>query len=144
MFTDASGLGTDTGDVAVFDPDTGARRTLVERASAGWVAPTGHLVFVRDGDLWAVRFDPDSLDVRGEPVPIEQGLRVELGGAVQFAACLGEIKIQGAPFSALFQTKPGYFLHDFDCRAHLGTMLAVQSFIFKQDGFYFVISTSPF
>ena len=89
VFTDASGLGTDTGDVAVFDPDTGARRTLVERGSAGWVAPTGHLVFVRDGDLWAVRIDPHSLDVRGEPVPIEQGIRVEVGGAVQFAASVG-------------------------------------------------------
>src|SRR5262249_4369665 len=37
------------------------------------------------GDLWAVRFDPEKLVVSGDPVLVEQGIRVEIGGAVQFA-----------------------------------------------------------
>jgi serine/threonine-protein kinase len=84
LFT-ASFNSTDAGDVMLFDLRTNTRRTLVRQAVAGWYAPTGHLVFLRAGDLWAIRFDAASMDVVGEPVPVEQGIRVEGGGAVQFA-----------------------------------------------------------
>jgi serine/threonine-protein kinase len=74
----------DAGNLQVAMLATGERRTLLP-GSAGHVLPTGHLVFVRGGSLWAVRFDEDRLEVLGTPVPVVEGTRVETGGAVQYA-----------------------------------------------------------
>ena len=52
---------------------------------AGRYLPSGHLVFVRDATLWAVRFDLENLSIVGTPVPAVEGIRVEGGGAVQFS-----------------------------------------------------------
>jgi Tol biopolymer transport system component len=84
LFT-ASETVADAADVLVLDLKTGVRQTVVKGGAAGWYVPTGHIVFLRGGDLWAVRFDPEQLQVSGEPVLVEQGIRVEIGGAVQFA-----------------------------------------------------------
>jgi hypothetical protein len=84
LFT-ASLQAPDSGDVLAMDPDTGARKTIIRGATAGRYMPTGHLVFVREGALWAVRFDPHRLEASGTPVLVEQGIRVEGGGAVQVA-----------------------------------------------------------
>jgi eukaryotic-like serine/threonine-protein kinase len=46
---------------------TGERRTLVEDGTDARYAPSGHLLFARQGALFAVRFDPVSLRVSGEP-----------------------------------------------------------------------------
>ena len=72
----------DAGEIQVLTLDTGERRTLVPGA-AGRFLPSGHLVFVRGASLWAVPFDPERLEVRGTPVPVVEGIRVEPGGAVQ-------------------------------------------------------------
>ena len=53
----------------MYDFDTGERRTLLSGTDPGFAA-SGHLVFWRDGALWAVRFDPDLLDVSGTPVVV--------------------------------------------------------------------------
>ena len=65
--------------------DTLEQTTVIRGGVAGRYVPTGHVVFVRGGDLWAVRFDVDRLEALGEPVLVEQGIRVEAGGAVQVA-----------------------------------------------------------
>ena len=75
----------DAGDVIVLDLETGERRTLVTGGVAGRYVPTGHVVFIRGGDLWAIRFDPERMEVVGEEAVVEQGIRVEPGGAVQVA-----------------------------------------------------------
>jgi serine/threonine-protein kinase len=74
----------DEGIIEVLILETGERRTLLP-GSAGQLLPTGHLVFERGGSLWAVGFDVDRLQVLGTPVPVVEGIRVEGGGAVQFA-----------------------------------------------------------
>ena len=84
LFT-ASEPAPDSGDVMVLDLDTGEPRTVVAGGVAGHYTPTGHLVFLRGGDLWAVAFDLDTLTVQGQPALVEQGIRVEPGGAIQFA-----------------------------------------------------------
>ena len=66
LFT-ASRQAPDSGDVIGLNPQTGVKRTVVARAVAGRYTPSGHLVFVRGGDLWAVRFDPRRLEVSGDP-----------------------------------------------------------------------------
>ncbi len=72
----------DAGEVMLLDLESSEKRTLVPDAVAGQYVSSGHLVFVRGGDIWATRFDLDSLEVVGDPVVIEQGVRV--GGAVRF------------------------------------------------------------
>jgi serine/threonine-protein kinase len=74
----------DSGQIEVLRLDTGEQRTLLPGA-AGRLLPTGHLVFLRGGALWAVRFDLDRLDVVGTPALVAEGVRVEVGGAVQYA-----------------------------------------------------------
>ena len=75
----------DSGELHLLILGTGEHRTVVPNAVAGRVLDTGHLVFLRSGALWAVPFDPDSLEMVGNPVPVVEGVRVEGGGAVQFA-----------------------------------------------------------
>ena len=77
--------GPDSGELRLLMLETGEQRTLLPAAVAGRVLSTGHLVFLRSGALWAVPFDFESLDTVGNPAPVIEGVRVEGGGAVQFA-----------------------------------------------------------
>ena len=48
----------------------GQRSVVVERATTPVWSPTGHLLFARDGAVWAVALDPDAVAVRGAAVPV--------------------------------------------------------------------------
>jgi serine/threonine-protein kinase len=85
LFTLSRASARDAGGVFALNLATGKTQMVIPDAVAGRYMPTGHLVFLRGGDLWAVRFDPRQLQTSGEPVVVEQGIRVEGGGAVQFA-----------------------------------------------------------
>ena len=50
--------------------EAAASEVLLTGASSARYVPTGHLVFARDGALWATGFDPQDLRTRGEPVPV--------------------------------------------------------------------------
>jgi serine/threonine-protein kinase len=63
-----------TGDLRVLDIASRRTRTLIP-AAAGWVAPSGHLIYLRAGTLWATRFDRERLEVVGDAAPVEQGVR---------------------------------------------------------------------
>jgi Tol biopolymer transport system component len=57
------------------DRQSGERRKIFEGgASMARYAPTGHLVFARGGSLYAVRFDPVTLAVSGQPSVVLQGI----------------------------------------------------------------------
>ena len=84
LFTSSQPL-PDSGDVLALDLATGMSQMVIRDGVAGRYVPTGHLVFLRGGDLWAVPFDLHRLAISGDPVVVEQGIRVEVGGAVQFA-----------------------------------------------------------
>jgi len=51
-------------------PSTGERKTILRGASMARYAPSGHLVFGRDGFLFAVRFDVERLETLGNAVPV--------------------------------------------------------------------------
>ena len=76
---------TAPGELHLLFPGTGEHRTLLPGVAKGRVLSTGHLVFVRGGALWAAAFDSSALDVVGDPAPVLEGVRVEPGGAVQYA-----------------------------------------------------------
>ncbi len=58
---------------------------LVDKASNPVFAASGHLLFVRESSLFAVAFDAERLELRGEPAPIIEGILTFAAGAANFA-----------------------------------------------------------
>jgi serine/threonine-protein kinase len=54
--------------------ETGERKILISAGIDGRYLPTGHLIFGRAGTLRAVAFGVESLEVRGNPVPVVEGV----------------------------------------------------------------------
>lgn len=68
----------DTGPVAaVVDVNTGRVREVLQGASDARWSPTGHLLFSRDGELFAIRFDPETLETSGTPRVLIGGVYVD-------------------------------------------------------------------
>jgi serine/threonine-protein kinase len=64
----------DEAKIDAIRPSTGERKTILERASMARYVPTGHLIFGREGFLFAVPFDVDRLEVLGNPVPVMENV----------------------------------------------------------------------
>jgi len=64
----------DDAQIAAFSVGTGQRRVLVEGGTRPRYSPSGHMVFARNGNLLAVRFDPDRLEINGQPVTVLEGV----------------------------------------------------------------------
>jgi hypothetical protein len=64
--------------VVALDIKTGNWKTLLADAADARYVPTGHLVFLRHGILMAARFDPDKLEVIGQPVPVIENVMQSL------------------------------------------------------------------
>jgi serine/threonine-protein kinase len=62
-------------DAAVLDLETRELRILLKDAARPMYLPSGHLLFARGASLMAVAFDPDSLAVTGDPVPLPERVR---------------------------------------------------------------------
>ena len=80
-------------EVFAYTIATKQRKRLLTNAIDGRYVPTGHLVFMRMGALYAVPFDPERLELRGPEVPISDevaqalisGNADDASGAGQFA-----------------------------------------------------------
>ncbi|MEO8348112.1 MAG: protein kinase, partial [Acidobacteriota bacterium] len=64
----------DDARIAVQSLETGERKILVEGGTLGRYSPSGHLLYVRAGNLLAVPFDLARLAVTGPPVPVLKGV----------------------------------------------------------------------
>jgi len=64
----------DDARIAAYSPRTGQKKVLVEGGTHPRYSPSGHLVYARNGKLLAVRFDPDRLQVTGQPVTVLEGV----------------------------------------------------------------------
>ncbi|MBX3385758.1 MAG: protein kinase [Phycisphaeraceae bacterium] len=81
-----TGAHHDDATIAAIDLRSGAIRPLIQNGSSPRFAPTGHIVFARRGTLLAVGFDPDKLEVFGQPQPVVEGILSNgLGGGVHAA-----------------------------------------------------------
>ncbi len=60
--------------LALLRRDTGEWRVLLQDAADARYTPTGHLVFLRQGTLMAVRLDPASLEIVGQPVALVENV----------------------------------------------------------------------
>jgi serine/threonine-protein kinase len=70
-YQDSHGLRVGT---AVLDLRSGRVKSLLRDGGSARYSPTGHLLFARQGTLFAVPFDRNKLEVKGEPVAIMDGL----------------------------------------------------------------------
>jgi serine/threonine protein kinase len=74
------------GDVLVQNVSTGERKVVLAGGHFARYLPTGHLVFARNGTLYAVAFDIEQLETRGEAVPVVQSIATdETGGFAMYA-----------------------------------------------------------
>lgn len=74
LFSIASGGSWDDARIAVLNLRTGKIRVLLEGGWSPRYVPTGHLVFTRRGSLFAVPFDAGSLQVKGTPSAVLEGV----------------------------------------------------------------------
>jgi Tol biopolymer transport system component/tRNA A-37 threonylcarbamoyl transferase component Bud32 len=71
LFTSSFAPGTWEGaNVEVISLADHSRKTLVRGGTFGRYLPSGHLVYVNGGTLFAVPFDVDRLEVHGTPAPV--------------------------------------------------------------------------
>ena len=77
----------DRAHIVVQSLDTGQRKIVMQGGTSARYVPTGHIVYVLGGTLFAVPFDAGTLTVSGQTVPIIEGVRrVAAGfGGAQFA-----------------------------------------------------------
>ena len=77
----------DAGTVKVFDTETRETRTLLEGAGGAIaVTASGHVLFVRDGTLFAAPFDRDRLEVTGTSREVLDGIVYDpASGVAQYA-----------------------------------------------------------
>jgi serine/threonine-protein kinase len=64
----------DQAQIAVESLDTHTRKVVVNGGTDARYLSTGHIVYVVEGSLFAVRFDVDSLETRGTPVLLIDGI----------------------------------------------------------------------
>ena len=64
-------------DTSLFLPATNERRRLLTAGTDARYAPSGHITYAHQGELWAVPFDLSKLRVTGEPLAVLPHLRTE-------------------------------------------------------------------
>ena len=74
----------DAAVVAISLP-SGAEQVIAEAAVFGRYATGGYVLFLRDGDLYAVRVDPSTHRPQGTPVRVVPAVMTGMTGAAQFA-----------------------------------------------------------
>jgi eukaryotic-like serine/threonine-protein kinase len=79
----------DDAAVVAISLSSGAERVIAEPATFGRYAPGGYVLFLRDGDLFAVRVDPSEHRSQGTPVRVIPAVMTGTTGAAQFAISPG-------------------------------------------------------
>ena len=67
-------VGAENGRFEAITKKTGSLKVLPLTGYGARYLPTGHLLYARQGVLYGVRFDPDSLEARGSPSPLLEDL----------------------------------------------------------------------
>ncbi len=72
--------------LAVLSLETGEQKILFDGGTQGRYLPTGHLVYVgTPGNLMAVPFDLEKLEITGDPTPVLQEVRSSFPGSDDYA-----------------------------------------------------------
>ena len=76
--------GFDAANIEVMSLADHRRKTLVRGGTSGRYLPSGYLIYVNRGTLFAVPFDVNRLEVRGTPVPVLDKISYDAYGSAQF------------------------------------------------------------
>ena len=85
LFTVEKGQGEANLEIAALNLETGERKLLIPGGSNPHYAATGHIVYGIAGTLRAVPFDLDAVEVKGDPIPVLEGVVTHASGAAQFS-----------------------------------------------------------
>jgi eukaryotic-like serine/threonine-protein kinase len=87
LFTLVAGGGdiSDKATIVAQSLKSGSRQTLVQVGSSARFIPTGHLVYLVNGVLFAVPFNPVSVRVTGSPVPVVEGVTRGAASMAEYA-----------------------------------------------------------
>jgi len=80
LFTIRSGARFNDAAIAALDLDTHKVKVLMRGGTNPKYSPTGHLLYVAEGTLRAVGFDAARLELRGEAVPVVEGIVAKAAG----------------------------------------------------------------
>ena len=92
----------ESADLVVFSPASGLRKTVIRGGFCGRYSPSGHLLYIHEGNLFTVPFNLNRLEVSGEPQPIVEEVASNnlISGGAQFSfsesGTLAYISGQGA------------------------------------------------
>jgi serine/threonine-protein kinase len=82
LFTsDTHGGNYEDADIVLYSISTGQRKKLVQGGYYGRYVPTGHIVYMHEGTMFAVPFDRKRKEVTGSPVPVLEGITASPGDA---------------------------------------------------------------
>ena len=81
-------------DIGIVELSTGRVSPLVDNGSYARYAPSGHLVFARNRDLYAAAFDARARKLESDPVPVVEGIAVD----EQTGAAFFDFSADGALF----------------------------------------------
>ena len=84
LFTANTAVGFDGANIEVMSLTDHHSKTLVRGGTFGRYLPSGHLVYVNRGTLFAVLFDVERLEVHGTPVPVLDQVGYDPRGSAQF------------------------------------------------------------
>jgi hypothetical protein len=84
-YVDTSQGSLDEAPVAALDLHTLETKTLFRGGTNPRYSPTGHLLFVRGGSLYAVQFDSQRAEIKGFEKKLLDGVMIAKNGAAQFA-----------------------------------------------------------
>jgi serine/threonine-protein kinase len=76
--------GFDEAEIMVMSLGDRHKKTLVRGGTYGRYVPTGHLLYMNHGTLFAVPFDIGSLEVRGSPVSLLNQVAYDISGGARF------------------------------------------------------------
>jgi Tol biopolymer transport system component len=97
LFTSVPSDGVQRARVEAVEVDTGTRQVLIEGARFARYASSGHLVFYREGGLYAVPFDAGRLTVTGQPIEVTAAVEQDgLGAPLAEMSSAGSLVYQRA------------------------------------------------
>ena len=64
----------DDARIVAYSPDTGEKNLVVEGGTHPRYSPSGHVLYARDGKVFAMRFDPKRLKASGQPFLVVDGV----------------------------------------------------------------------
>src|ERR1019366_4544338 len=99
LFTASSAAAFDAANIEVISLADQRRKTLVRGGTYGRYLPSGHLIYVNRGTLFAVPFDVERLEVHGTPAPVLD----QIGYSAEF----GWVRLDFSPTGTLIYRSGG-------------------------------------